>query len=92
MIEPPLGVRGEFSRQNGPSSDCEVSVLPWSPLLSRQTSEETPSEPAISTVSLWVSVVSLPISFRMAVASRNSASVRRTSRTKAVQVGDERAP
>src|SRR4051795_12332954 len=57
MIEPPLGVRGAFSRQNGPSRDCEVSVLPWSPLLSRQTSEETPSEPAISTGSAWVAVV-----------------------------------
>src|SRR5947207_15996221 len=27
-IEPPFSVRGEFSRQNGPSSDCAVSVLP----------------------------------------------------------------
>ncbi len=82
MIEPPFATGGEFSRQNGPSKDCEVSVWPLSPLLSRQISEEMPSEPAISTISLWLSVVSLPISTRMAVASRNSFSVRRTSRTK----------
>ena len=25
---PPFSMRGEFSRQNGPSSDCDVSVLP----------------------------------------------------------------
>ena len=55
-------------RQNGPSSDCDVSVVPLSPLFSRQTSDETPSEPAISTISLCVSLVSLPISFRIAVA------------------------
>ena len=54
-------------RQNGPSSDCEVSVWPWSPLLSRQTSEEIPSEPAISTISLWRSLVRWPISLRIAV-------------------------
>ena len=27
MIEPPFATRGEFMRQNGPSSDCEVSVV-----------------------------------------------------------------
>ena len=81
-IEPPLATRGECMRQNGPSSDWDVSVLPLSPLFRRQTSDETPSEPAISTVSLWVSLVSLPISFRIAVALWNSASVSRTSRTK----------
>src|SRR5271170_2773901 len=81
-IVPPLATRGEFSRQNGPSSDCDVSVLPLPPLLRRQTSEETPSEPAISTDSLCVSVLSLPISLRIAVAWRNSSSVSRTSRMK----------
>ena len=89
-IEPPFATRGECMRQNGPSSDCEVSVVPLSPLFSRQTSDETPSEPAISTVSLWVSLVSLPISFRIAVAAWNSASVRRTSRTKPCRWRDER--
>ena len=34
-------------------------MLPLSPLFSRQTSDETPSEPAISTISLWVSLVEL---------------------------------
>ena len=51
-IEAPLAVRGEFNRQNGPSIDAEVSVWPLLPLLRRQTSEDTPSEPAISTTSL----------------------------------------
>src|SRR5436190_1529542 len=80
-MERPFSTRGEFSRQNGPSSDCAVSVLPWSPLFKRQTSGDTPSEPAINTTSLWVSFDSWPSSARMAQASRNSASVRRTSRT-----------
>src|SRR5271155_3296402 len=64
-IVPPLATRGEFSRQNGPSSDCDVSELPSSPLLSRQTSEETPSDPAINIGSLCESELNLPISFRI---------------------------
>ena len=83
MIVPPFSTRGESIRQNGPSSDCEVSVPPLSPLLRRQTSEETPSEPAISTISLWLSVERWPISLSISVAARNSASLRCTSRTKA---------
>src|SRR5208283_5355426 len=67
-IVPPFATRGEFSRQNGPSSDCDVSELPPSPLLSRQTSEETPSDPAINIGSLCESEVSLPISFKTAAA------------------------
>src|SRR4051812_4379025 len=52
-IEPPLSVRGESKRQNGPSRFAVVSVAPLLPLLSRQTRVETPSEPDISTASLW---------------------------------------
>src|SRR6185295_8108840 len=63
-IEPPLVVAGECSRQNGPSRFCEVSVWPLSPLLSRQISVEKPSAPDISTASLWVSLVCLPICTR----------------------------
>ena len=69
MIEAPLGVTGWFRRQKGPSRFWLVSVLPLSPLLSRHTREDTPSEPAISTTSLWVSVVWWPISAMMAQAS-----------------------
>jgi hypothetical protein len=45
MIEPPFSVRGESSRQNGPSRFAVVSVWPLLPLLSRHTRVETPSEP-----------------------------------------------
>ena len=61
-IEPPFSVRGEFMRQNGPSRLAVVSVWPLLPLLSRQISVEKPSEPDISTTSLWVSVVFWPSS------------------------------
>ena len=59
-IEPPFSVRGEFMRQNGPSRLAVVSVCPLLPLLSRQISVEKPSEPDISTASLWVAVVFCP--------------------------------
>src|SRR5476651_49907 len=59
-IEPPFSVRGEFIRQNGPSRLALVSVCPLLPLLSRQISVEKPSEPDISTDSLWVAVVFWP--------------------------------
>src|SRR6266702_6065010 len=36
-MEPPFGTRGEFRRQNGRASDCDVSVSPRSPLLRRHT-------------------------------------------------------
>jgi hypothetical protein len=58
-IEAPFGVIGDCSRQNGPSRLASVSVWP-SELLSRQTSEEMPSEPAISTASLCDSLLALP--------------------------------
>jgi hypothetical protein len=60
-IEPPFGVTGECMRQNGPSMLWSVSVVPWSPLLMRQTSADSPSEPAISTASLWDSLLCLPM-------------------------------
>jgi hypothetical protein len=63
-IDPPLAVRGESLRQNGPIRLAVVSVRPRSPLLSRHTSDDTPSEPAPSTTSLCDSVVSWP-SFAM---------------------------
>ena len=71
---PPFSVRGERMRQNGPRRPCEVRFAP-PPLLRRHTSEEMPSDPAISTASLCVSVESFPISLSSAVASRNSDSV-----------------
>jgi hypothetical protein len=40
--------------KNGPRSDCDVSVAPLSPLFSRQTREDTPSDPAINDTSLCV--------------------------------------
>jgi hypothetical protein len=46
----------------------DAGSAPPSPLLSRQTSEETPSDPAINVGSLCESELSLPISFRMAAA------------------------
>ena len=48
-------------RQNGPSMFWSVSVVPWLPLLSRQISADSPSEPDISTASLWESLLCLPI-------------------------------
>ncbi len=62
-IEPPFSVRGESSRQNGPSRLAVVSVWPLLPLLSRHTSVETPSEPDVSTASLWKALVFWPIAF-----------------------------
>ena len=62
-IDPPFSVRGESSRQNGPSRFAVVSVWPLLPLLSRHTSVETPSEPDISTASLWNGLVFCPIAF-----------------------------
>ena len=56
----PFGVCGASGRQNGPSRLASVSVSPLLPLLSRHTSAEKPSEPEISTASLWLSVVFWP--------------------------------
>ena len=58
-MEPPFGVTGDCSRQNGPSRLASVSVWP-SLLLSRQTSDEMPSEPEMSTASLCDSLLALP--------------------------------
>ena len=69
-------------RQNGPSRLASVSVLPLSPLLSRQTSDERPSEPDISTASLWVSLRVLAERDDVADAAWNSSSVSFTSRAK----------
>src|SRR4029079_17540840 len=60
-IEPPFSVRGESSRQNGPSRLAVVSVAPLLPLVSRHTSVETPSEPDISTASLWWALLAWPM-------------------------------
>ena len=68
--------------RTGPSRLACVSVWPLSPLLSRQTRAETPSEPAISTTSLCESVVRWPMAAISRVASWNSRSVSRTSRMK----------
>src|SRR4029079_6487784 len=75
MIEPPFSVRGESSRQNGPSRFAVVSVAPFLPLLSRQTRVETPSEPDISTASLWKAFELWPIELIMAQPWWNSSSV-----------------
>src|SRR3954468_6720820 len=61
-MDPPFSTRGEFSRQNGPSSDCVVSVLPWSPLFSRHTSEGN-AERAGDQHHFIVAVVGLPAEF-----------------------------
>ena len=53
-------MRGDSGRQNGPSRLAVVSVAPRLPLLSRQIRVENPSEPDISTTSLWLSVVRRP--------------------------------
>src|SRR5450631_2059009 len=78
----PLALNGWSSRQNGPKRLAWVSVAPSLPLLSRQTSADTPSEPAINTTSLCDGVVFWPIAATIRTASWNSRSVRRTSRTK----------
>jgi hypothetical protein len=52
----PLAHQGDPSRQKGPSRLACVG-LSAPALLMRQTSAETPSEPAISTTSLWNAVV-----------------------------------
>src|SRR4029079_12762136 len=82
-IEPPFSVRGESSRQNGPSRLAVVSVAPFLPLLSRHTKVDTPSEPDASTASLWNELELWPIELMMAQAWWNSSSVSFTSRTKA---------
>jgi hypothetical protein len=46
-----------------------VSLWPLLPLLSRQTSEEMPSDPAISTTSLCEAVVFWPIATMILAAS-----------------------
>src|SRR5256885_3127355 len=81
-MEPPFSVGGESMRQNGPIRLAVVSVWPLSPLLSRQTRAETPSEPAMSTTSLCEAVVSCPSRAMRAQAWWNSASDRRASRMK----------
>ena len=83
MIEPPFSVRGESSRQNGPSRFAVVSVAPFLPLLSRHTSVETPSEPDISTASLWKALEFWPMALMIAQAWWNSSSVSFASRMKA---------
>ena len=83
MIEPPFSVRGESSRQNGPSRFAVVSVAPFLPLLSRHTSVETPSEPDISTASLWKALEFWPMALMMAQPWWNSSSVSFASRMKA---------
>src|SRR6478672_13048741 len=67
-IEPPFSVRGESSRQNGPSRLAVVSVAPFLPLLSRHTRVDTPSEPDASTASLWNELELWPIELMMAQA------------------------
>jgi hypothetical protein len=59
-IDAPFSSRGEPARQNGPIRFAVVSCSPSSPLFCRQTSDDTPSEPAISTTSLCDSVLSWP--------------------------------
>src|SRR5262249_53564215 len=78
----PFGMRGASGRQNGPSRLAVVSVAPRLPLLSRQISVEKPSEPDISTASLWLSVVFWPSATMVPIAFWNSSSVSRTSRAK----------
>src|SRR5882672_12936094 len=68
MIEPPFSVRGESSRQNGPSRFAVVSVAPLLPLLSRHTNVDTPSEPDASTASLWNELELWPIELMIAQA------------------------
>ena len=60
-----------------------VSVWPLLPLLRRHTSVETPSEPDISTASLWKALVFCPIALTYAAACWNSTSESFTSRIKA---------
>src|SRR3954454_3657747 len=79
-IEPPFSVRGESSRQNGPSRFAVVSVAPFLPLLRRHTKVDTPSEPDISTASLWNELELWPIELMMAQAWWNSSSDSFTSR------------
>ena len=80
MIEPPFSVRGESSRQNGPSRFAVVSVAPFLPLLSRHTKVDTPSEPDASTASLWNEFELWPIELMIAQAWWNSSSDSFTSR------------
>src|SRR5262252_5630951 len=82
MSEAPFGMCGASGRQNGPSRLAVVSVAPRLPLLSRQISVEKPSEPDISTASLWLSVVFWPSATMVPIAFWNSSSVSRTSRAK----------
>jgi hypothetical protein len=59
-IDAPSCSRGEPARQNGPRRFAVVSRVPPAPLFCRHTSDDTPSEPVISTTSLCDSLVSWP--------------------------------
>src|SRR4029077_1032419 len=74
---------GESILQNGPRRLAELSVDALGPLFMRQTKVETPSVPAISLTSLWLSVVNCPSSATHLIALSNSFSVSLTSRTNA---------
>src|SRR5205085_53819 len=80
-MEPPCGVSGEPLRQNGPIRLAVVS--PPCALFCRQTSAETPSDPAASTTSLCDGVVSWPAFAISPQICRNSASVSCVSCTNA---------
>src|SRR5882762_2431632 len=81
--EPPFSVLGESALQKGPSKFAELSIAALSPLLRRQTSVDRPSDPAMSLVSLWLSVVRCPSADIIRMARSNSSSVSLASRTKA---------
>jgi hypothetical protein len=89
-IEPPFSVRGESSRQNGPSRFAVVSVAPLLAVVEQAHQVDTPSEPDASTASLWNELELWPIELMMAQAWWNSSSDSFTSRTKAMQVLDQR--
>src|SRR5437764_14524147 len=80
-MEPPCAVSGEPLRQNGPIRLAVVS--PPCALFIRQTSADTPSDPAASTTSLCEGVVSWPALAISPQIWRNSASVSSVSRTNA---------
>src|SRR3977135_2362343 len=81
--EPPFADLGECALQKGPSKFAELSIAALSPLLRRQTSVDRPSDPAMSLVSLWLSVVHCPSADTIWMARSNSFSVSLASRTKA---------
>src|SRR5882762_2623409 len=80
--EPPFSVLGESALQKGPSKFAELSIAALSPLLRRHTSVDRPSDPAMSRVSLWLSVVRCPNADTIWMARSNSSSVSLASRTK----------